>query len=151
MPFSEPIHPVFFADVLHWRSRTRKCWAILGISHCLFDNLDIFWRIGLAKLEYKAIEILYVSAANYLCNCLWKYFEKCKLTFYELFCCLSYIEHKGCTLVISSRSTKIFFAPIWSKTISDFIYRVSQRLVLTFDFNSRLFWWSYQKSLTLQF
>ena len=30
-------------------------------------------------------------------------------------------------------------------------YRVSQRLVPTFDFNSWLFWWSYQKSLTLQF
>ena len=30
-------------------------------------------------------------------------------------------------------------------------YRVSQRLVLTFDFYSWLFWWSYQKNLTLQF
>ena len=32
----------------------------VGSSHCLFDNLDIFRKIALEKLEYKLIEILWV-------------------------------------------------------------------------------------------
>ena len=54
-----------------------------------------------------------------------------------------------CGLFMSNSEGSIFKMQIF-KTGS-LLYRVSRQLVLTFDFNSWLFWLSYQKNSNLQF